>query len=72
MWTRRQALVERKEYWNEQHARDSATTTVNGALTFTKSPKLCCMGPTTSVFTGEEIGVMKAVDAGRATIIANG
>jgi hypothetical protein len=29
-------------------------------------------GPTTSVFTGDEIVVMKAVDAASATIMANG
>ena len=45
---------------------------LNGTPTFTKSPKLYCPGPTTRVFTGEEIGVMKAVDAARATVIANG
>jgi hypothetical protein len=28
-------------------------------------------GPTTSVFTGEEIGVMKAADAASATVTAN-
>ncbi len=49
-----------------------ATTTVNGAPTFTKSSKLYCPGPTTRVFTGEEIGVMKAADAASAKIIANG
>jgi hypothetical protein len=29
-------------------------------------------GPTTSVFTGEETGVIKAAEAASATIIANG
>src|SRR5262249_45833868 len=49
-----------------------ATMMAKGVPTFTKSPKLYCPGPTTSVFTGEEIGVMKAVDAASATVIANG
>jgi hypothetical protein len=49
-----------------------ATTMVKGTPTFTKSPKLYCPGPTTSVFTGKEIGVMKAADAASATVIANG
>ncbi len=49
-----------------------ATTIENGTPTFTKSPKLYWPGPTTSVFTGEEIGVMKAVEAASAMIIANG
>ena len=33
---------------------------VNGTPTRTKSPDAYCPGPTTSVFTGDEIGVMNA------------
>ena len=64
-------------YWNGRKIGTSSTLTtatmiVKGTPTFTKSPKLYCHGPTTSVFTGEDIGVMKAADAASATVIANG
>jgi hypothetical protein len=48
------------------------TTIENGTPILTKSPKAYCPGPTTRVFTGDEIGVMKAVDAASAMVIANG
>src|SRR5262245_14541535 len=48
------------------------TITLNGTPTRTKSPKVYSPGVTTSVFTGDEIGVMNAVDAANATIITNG
>ena len=35
---------------------------VNGTPTLTKSPKLYCPRPTTSMFTGEEMGVMNAAE----------
>ena len=64
-------------YWNGRKIGTSsaltiATMMVKGTPTFTKSSKLYGPGPTTSVFTGEEIGVMKAADAAGATVIANG
>ena len=67
----------RVSYWNGRKIGTSSTLTiatmmVKSTPTFTKSPKLYCPGPTTSVFTGEEIGVMKAADAASATVIANG
>ena len=37
----------------------SATMMLNGKPTFTKSPKLYWPGPTTRVFTGEEIGAQR-------------
>lgn len=45
---------------------------VKDTPTFMKSLKLYCPGPTTRVFTGEEIGVINAADEAGATIIANG
>lgn len=43
------------------------TTTVKGTPTRTKSPNAYLPGATTSVFTGDEIGVMNAADEARAT-----
>src|SRR5262245_29708885 len=48
------------------------TRRLNGTPTRKKSPKVYSPGVTTSVFTGEETGVMNAVDAARATIITKG
>ena len=63
--------MERKEYWNEQHAHDCNDDTERRAYLH-EIAETVLSGPTTSVFTGEEIGVMNAVDAASATIIANG
>ena len=48
------------------------TKIVKGTPILTKSPNLYPPGPTTIVFTGEEIGVMKAAEAATATVIAKG
>lgn len=47
-------------------------TMVKGTPTFTKSPNPYWPGPTTNVFTGEEMGVMKAEEAAIATTMTNG
>lgn len=67
----------RVTYWNGRKIGTSRTLTiatmmVKGTPNFTKSPKLYCPGPTTSVVTGEEMGVMNAADAASATVMANG
>ena len=48
------------------------TRMLNGTPILAKSMNLYCPGPKTSVFTGEEIGVMNAVEAARATVTAKG
>jgi hypothetical protein len=63
--------------WNRRKIGTSSTLTIATMMVkctpnFTKSPKLYCPGPTTSVFTGEEMGVMNAADAASATVMANG
>ena len=50
----------------------SITIRVKGTPIRTKSLKRYWPGPNTRVFTGEEIGVIKAAEAANATIIANG
>ncbi len=50
----------------------SSTRIVKGTPTFTKSKNLYWPGPSTRMFTGEEIGVMNAAEAARATVIAKG
>jgi hypothetical protein len=47
-------------------------TSAKGVPTRTKSMKVYFPGPTTSVFTGEDTGVMNAAEAASATVIANG
>jgi hypothetical protein len=48
------------------------TRMLNGTPILTKSMNLYCPGPKTRVFTGEEIGVINAVEAPRATVTAKG
>src|SRR5690606_14676275 len=48
------------------------TSRVKGTPMRTKSPKRYWPGPSTRVFTGEEIGVMNAAEAARATVMAKG
>lgn len=50
----------------------TSVTRAKGDPTLTKSMKVYLPGPTTSVFTGEETGVMNAADAASATVIAKG
>jgi hypothetical protein len=50
----------------------SMATIENGTPTRTKSTNLYLPGETTNILTGEETGVMNAVDAASATVIANG
>lgn len=50
----------------------TSATRAKGDPTLTKSMKVYFPGPTTSVFTGEETGVMNAADAASATVIAKG
>ena len=47
-----------------------STTTANGTPTLTKSPKRYLPGPSTSVFTGDDTGVMNAVEAASATVLS--
>jgi hypothetical protein len=48
------------------------TMMVNGTPTRTKSIKRYFPGTSTSVFTGDETGVINAADAANATVIAKG
>ena len=50
----------------------SITRRVKGTPMRTKSLKRYWPGPSTRVLTGDEMGVIKAADAARATIIAKG
>ena len=50
----------------------SITTRAKGTPILTKSINRYWPGAITSMFTGEEIGVINAVDAARATIMAKG
>src|SRR5262245_45739413 len=63
-------------YSGSSHGIINTTTTItsklNGTPTRRKSPNVYSPGVTTRVFTGDEIGVMNAVDAASATIITNG
>jgi len=45
---------------------------VKGTPILTKSMNRYWPGPSTSVFVGNEIGVINAAEAARATIVANG
>ncbi len=53
-------------------AERKSASRVNGTPIRTKSPKRYWPGPSTRVFTGEEIGVMKAAEAATATTMAKG
>jgi hypothetical protein len=64
-------LMQRQKNRNEEHAHGRGDDGKRHAHLH-EIAKLYCPGPTTSVFTGEEIGVTKAADAASATIIANG
>jgi hypothetical protein len=50
----------------------SITTRAKGTPILTKSINWYRPGASTNMFTGDEIGVINAVDAARATIMANG
>ena len=50
----------------------SRTTIVKGTPIRSKSPKRYCPGASTSVFTGDETGVMKAAEAASATVMTKG